>query len=78
MSSLAHDEIAAQKVCTVISFWKDHGMNAVRSKTLSRSVSRRGLIAISEMLVMVVALVGLFWLGSQLVASATSVPASAA
>ncbi len=53
-------------------------MNAVRSKTLSRSVSRRGLIAISEMLVMVVALVGLFWLGSQLVASATSVPASAA
>jgi WD40 repeat protein len=53
-------------------------MNAVRSKTLSRPINRRGLIAISEMLVMIVALVGLFWLGSQLIAAVTNVPASAA
>jgi WD40 repeat protein len=53
-------------------------MNAIRSRTLSRSASRRGLIAISEMRVMVVVLVGLFWLGSQLIASVANVPASAA
>ncbi|MDB5343563.1 MAG: repeat-like protein [Schlesneria sp.] len=53
-------------------------MNAVRFKTRSRSASRRGLIAISEMLVMVVALVGLFWLGSQLIASVANVPTAKA
>lgn len=53
-------------------------MNAVGSKTRFRSASRRGLVAISEVLVMVVALVGLFWLGSQLIASVANVPASAA
>ena len=53
-------------------------MNAIRSATVSRSTHRRGLFAISEMLVLVVALVGLFWLGSQLVAAVANVPGSAA
>ena len=53
-------------------------MKIVLSPSPLRPANRRGLIAISEVMVMVVALIGLFWLGSQLVATLASVPASAA
>lgn len=53
-------------------------MKIVVSPSSLRPANRRGLIAISEVMVMVVALIGLFWLGSQLVATIANVPASAA
>lgn len=53
-------------------------MKIVMSPKPSHSNNRKGLIAVSEVMVMIVALIGLFWLGSQLIATIASVPAAAA